>query len=75
MTGTVFLRSADFKKDGKNIFMVCGVIGLSEEEALQFQGETQYTIKNIELVDPVDRKEIAKGNGLDGLVKLPIWRT
>jgi hypothetical protein len=58
--------------NGKKVFMVVGIIGADEIDALE--GETQYTIKNLELVDPVDKSEMARGKNADNLLTYPMWR-
>jgi hypothetical protein len=74
MTGQLFLRDTGVKKNGKNVFMVFGVVGLDDAEAISMPNENQYTIKNIELVDPINMKAYARGNSADGLLTSPIWR-
>jgi hypothetical protein len=75
MTGQLFLRDCGGRaNNGKQLYLVVGVVGLDPVETLTLEGEHQYTIKNLELVDPIDRTEIARGQSPDGLVREPIWR-
>lgn len=72
MTGQLFLRGPMREINGKKIFMVVGIIGANEWEGLE--GETQYTIKNIELVEPVNQEKLARGKNADNLLTYPMWR-
>lgn len=74
MTGQLFLRDTGIKKVGKNVYMIFGVVGLDEIEVNNMSNENQYTIKNLELINPIDMKEFAKGYTADGLLTQPIWR-
>jgi hypothetical protein len=74
MTGQVVLRETGLVKDGKKVYMVFGVLGIPDDEARAFKGETKYTIQHLELVNPEDVKKITRGNTPDGLLKYPMWR-
>lgn len=74
MTGQLFLRDTGVKKCGKKVFIVVGVVGMDNIEADNMPNESQYTIKNIELVDSIDMKEYARGMAAGGLLTSPIWR-
>jgi len=74
MTGEVFVRDTNIEKNGKKLFIVVGIISADSIESLTLFGEHQYAVKNLELINPVDRKELAKGMGTDNLLREPIWR-
>lgn len=61
-------------KADKRVFLVIGTVGLDEEEVANLPGEHQYTVKNLELTDPLDMKVFAKGKNADWLLREPIWR-
>lgn len=72
LSGQVILRDTGGIREGKKLFMVFGVIGLSKDTNLL--SEHQYTIKHLELLAPIDRTEITEGDTPDGLLIKPIWR-
>lgn len=74
MTGQLFVRETGMEKDGKKILMVFGIVDADELEALTLKAENQYTIKNLELVYPIDRKSMSRGVSPDSLLREPIWK-
>lgn len=72
ISGQVILRDTGGIKDGKKVFMVFGVIGLSKDTNIL--NEHQYTINHLNLSAPIDRTEIARGNTPNGLLTEPIWK-
>lgn len=72
ISGQVILRDTGGVREGKKVFMVFGIIGLSKDTNLL--SEHQYTVNDLKLSAPIDRTEIARGNTPDNLLTEPIWR-
>lgn len=73
LSGQLFFRDTGIKKDGKKLFMVCGVVGIAGVNK-EILSEHQYTIKDIKLGDEIDRSKDTIGETPDSIVQLPIWR-
>ncbi len=82
VTGQVILRKAGVQKNGKELYMIVGIIGLEHDAVINT--DHQYTLVGREFPDSitmqvmmngaVDRTEEARGLGLGHLVTLPIWK-
>lgn len=77
ITGQVILRDTGANaNNGKKLFIAVGIVGMDEAELANYEkvGEQQFTIKNLELVDPIDQTDLARGQAINYLLRMPIWR-
>ena len=86
ISGQLFVREAG-KREGRRLAIVAGIIALPDDAPVK--GEHQYvSVGYVEdgMLDDVvvlkllthsaaDLTERARGEGIDGLLRAPIWRT
>jgi hypothetical protein len=71
-SGQLFFRKTEEIRAGKKVYVVCGVVGIINDE--QIKNEHQYTISALKIKDPIDKTAIAHANTPDGILCEPIWR-
>lgn len=76
MLGQIFVRKTGTIINGKEAVIIAGIVTLDDLEKLTIENESQYIIKGADIVveSRVDLKNEAKGQGIDGLFRLPIWK-
>ncbi|WP_206459396.1 hypothetical protein [Anaerovorax sp. IOR16] len=74
MKGQVFIRKTGQMINGKEAVIIAGIVTLDALEDFTIQTETQYTISNATLSEPINRREEARGNAVDSILRMPIWR-
>lgn len=75
-SGQLFFRETGHEHEGRKVMMVVGLVAFKDPPL----GEHQYTIIGKEtammLVDDseIDLTEMARGQSLDGMLTMPIWK-
>ncbi len=72
-SGKVIMRETGIVKNGKQVFMLFGVVGIQDDKGF-VKSEHQYTLTQFGIQDSVDLSKITHGNTPDGLLCEPIWQ-
>lgn len=72
-TGQVIFRKTDAKMEGKNVYILMSVIGLTDEQEKSIQNEHQYDLDSIAISNPKNVAGKTKGRDANGIFSLPIW--
>lgn len=76
MLGEIFVRRTGAVINGKEAYIISGIVSLNEVEKAQLKSEHQYIIKGADIHPGFERDltDFARGKSIDGILTSPIWK-